>query len=98
MQSARQTMLARDGDSLILRMLVPVPLCGCIIGKDAAVLRSIMDGSQAQIAVSSQVEPCSIRGVPPLLYTARLGMLTAWSQQPCMPQRRMLTPAQSGQI
>lgn len=48
-------MLARDGDSLTLRMLVPVPLCGCIIGKGGAVIRSIMDDSKAQIAVSSQV-------------------------------------------
>ena len=54
-QSVRQTMLARDGDSLTLRMLVPVPLCGCIIGKGGAVIRSIMDDSKAQIAVSSQV-------------------------------------------
>ena len=48
-------MLSREGDKLTLRMLVPVPLCGCIIGKGGQVIRGIMDDSKAAIAVSSQV-------------------------------------------
>ena len=67
-------MLARDGDSLTLRMLVPVPLCGCIIGKGGAVIRSIMDDSKAQIAVSSQVDPCS---------TQQLSSSRTWPCQAC---------------
>ena len=54
-------MLSREGDKLSLRMLVPVPLCGCIIGKGGQVIRGIMDDSKATIAVSSQVGPAGGR-------------------------------------
>ena len=64
-------MLARDGDSLTLRMLVPVPLCGCIIGKGGAVVRSIMDDSKAQIAVSSQVPKQQLRRLLQLQHRCR---------------------------
>ena len=68
----RQTMLSKDGDKLTLRMLVPVPLCGCIIGKGGQVIRGIMDDSKATISVSSQVGSCLLKHqVPSTLAIAR---------------------------
>lgn len=47
-------MLARDGKSTQLRLLVPTPLCGTIIGKGGATIRSFAEDSGAAITVSPQ--------------------------------------------
>ena len=46
--------MARDGKSPQLRLLVPTPLCGSIIGKGGATIRSFAEDSQAAITVSPQ--------------------------------------------
>ena len=55
MQTVKESMLARDGRSIQLRLLVPAALCGTIIGKGGQTIRSIADDSKANITVSSQV-------------------------------------------
>ena len=57
MQAVAETMMARDGKSPQLRLLVPTPLCGSIIGKGGATIRSFAEDSQAAITVSPQVRP-----------------------------------------
>jgi hypothetical protein len=47
-------MMARDGKSTQLRLLVPTPLCGAIIGKGGATIRSFAEDSRAAITVSPQ--------------------------------------------
>ncbi|EIE21573.1 hypothetical protein COCSUDRAFT_17393 [Coccomyxa subellipsoidea C-169] len=49
-----QSMMARDGKSTQLRLLVPTPLCGAIIGKGGATIRSFAEDSRAAITVSPQ--------------------------------------------
>ncbi len=49
--------MARDGKSPQLRLLVPTPLCGSIIGKGGATIRSFAEDSQAAITVSPQASP-----------------------------------------
>ena len=54
--------MARDGKSPQLRLLVPTPLCGSIIGKGGATIRSFAEAprqppSQAAITVSPQASP-----------------------------------------
>ena len=46
--------MARDGKSTQLRLLVPTPLCGAIIGKGGATIRSFAEDSAAAITVSPQ--------------------------------------------
>ncbi len=46
--------MARDGKSTQLRLLVPTPLCGAIIGKGGATIRSFAEDSRAAITVSPQ--------------------------------------------
>ena len=53
-------MLARDGKSIQLRLLVPAALCGTIIGKGGQTIRGIADDSKANITVSSQVGFCDV--------------------------------------
>ena len=53
-QAVAETMMARDGKSPQLRLLVPTPLCGSIIGKGGATIRSFAEDSQAAITVSPQ--------------------------------------------
>ena len=58
--------LRRDGISQELRLLVPAALCGSIIGKGGATIRSFSEDSKAQIGLSPQVrELCN---VPLLMY------------------------------
>ena len=57
MQAVAETMMARDGKSPQLRLLVPTPLCGSIIGKGGATIRSFAEDSQAAITVSPQACP-----------------------------------------
>ena len=45
----------RDGVSQELRLLVPAALCGSIIGKGGATIRSFSEDSKAQIGLSPQV-------------------------------------------
>ncbi len=47
--------LRRDGISQELRLLVPAALCGSIIGKGGATIRSFSEDSKAQIGLSPQV-------------------------------------------
>lgn len=47
-----ETMLARDGRSTLLRMLVPAALAGSVIGKSGTTIRSFCEDSKAQITVS----------------------------------------------
>ena len=56
-QAVAETMMARDGKSPQLRLLVPTPLCGSIIGKGGATIRSFAEDSQAAITVSPQACP-----------------------------------------
>ena len=56
MQAVAETMMARDGKSPQLRLLVPTPLCGSIIGKGGATIRSFAEDSQAAITVSPQAK------------------------------------------
>ncbi|KAK9806702.1 hypothetical protein WJX73_010290 [Symbiochloris irregularis] len=53
-QTVRESMLARDGRSIQLRLLVPANLCGTIIGKGGTTIRRIAEDSKANITVSSQ--------------------------------------------
>ena len=53
-QAVAESMLARDGKSTQLRLLVPTPLCGAIIGKGGATIRSFAEDSRAAITVSPQ--------------------------------------------
>ena len=53
-QAVAESMLARDGKSTMLRLLVPTPLCGAIIGKGGATIRSFAEDSSAAITVSPQ--------------------------------------------
>jgi RNA-binding protein Nova len=47
-------MMARDGKSTQLRLLVPAALCGAVIGKGGATIRGFAEDSKAAITVSSQ--------------------------------------------
>ena len=47
--------MCRDGVSQELRLLVPAALCGSIIGKGGATIRSFSEDSKAQIGLSPQV-------------------------------------------
>ncbi|CAL8469457.1 g8998 [Coccomyxa elongata] len=53
-QAVAESMMARDGKSTQLRLLVPTPLCGAIIGKGGATIRSFAEDSRAAITVSPQ--------------------------------------------
>ena len=46
--------MSRDGKSTQLRLLVPAALCGAVIGKGGATIRSFAEDSKAAITVSSQ--------------------------------------------
>ena len=62
-QAVAETMMARDGKSPQLRLLVPTPLCGSIIGKGGATIRSFAEDSQAAITVSPQARSVRSNGV-----------------------------------
>jgi RNA-binding protein Nova len=47
------SVMTRDGKSTQLRLLVPAPLCGTIIGKGGATIKSFHEDSHANITVSS---------------------------------------------
>ncbi|KAK9811410.1 hypothetical protein WJX72_003480 [[Myrmecia] bisecta] len=53
-ESVAESMMARDGKSTQLRLLVPAALCGTIIGKGGAVIRGFSEDSKANITVSAQ--------------------------------------------
>ncbi|KAK9822677.1 hypothetical protein WJX81_007706 [Elliptochloris bilobata] len=53
-QAVAESMMARDGKSTQLRLLVPAALCGAVIGKGGATIRGFAEDSKAAITVSSQ--------------------------------------------
>ena len=53
-QAVAESMMSRDGKSTQLRLLVPAALCGAVIGKGGATIRSFAEDSKAAITVSSQ--------------------------------------------
>lgn len=53
-QLVMESMKAKGGDNLQLRMLVPSALCGTIIGKSGSIIRGFSEDSKAGITVSSQ--------------------------------------------
>lgn len=54
----------RDGVSQELRLLVPSVLCGSIIGKGGATIRSFSEDSKAQIGLSPLVSAQSNTYIP----------------------------------
>jgi RNA-binding protein Nova len=58
-KAVADSLLARDGVSTQLRMLVPAALCGTIIGKGGATIRSFAEDSKANITVSLISHECS---------------------------------------
>jgi RNA-binding protein Nova len=55
MNLAARKVGADRGHSQELRLLVPAALCGSIIGKGGATIRSFSEDSKAQIGLSPQV-------------------------------------------
>ncbi|CAL5229590.1 g12948 [Coccomyxa viridis] len=89
-QAVAETMMARDGKSPQLRLLVPTPLCGSIIGKGGATIRSFAEDSQAAITVSPQEKQplglpdrvVKITGTPDQLLRAVALLLTKLVESP----------------
>lgn len=89
-QAVLETMMARDGKNMQLRMLVPSALCGTIIGKSGAIIRGFSEDSKAAITVSGQDRQppgvadrvVRITGQPDHLMRAVALLLTKLSENP----------------
>ena len=76
--------MARDGKSPQLRLLVPTPLCGSIIGKGGATIRSFAEDSQAAITVSPQARPAPQQPVAEWVLSQCRSWYLLWKRPPCI--------------